>query len=283
VAGIRDKGGPGRLLAACGVRTAVAGALTVALAVPAFLASGGRSLGFLSYHRDRGLEIGSFYSSAFLLLRPFGYPEQFGFGHGSINVDSATAPLLARLSPYITLGLVLLATAIAVQFLLRAKVEGTHGRGNPAGDLAWAASLVLAPFIVGNKVFSPQYLLWLAPLIPLVTLPAARRRLCLVAFAGACVLSTILVLEWQRQIVGESEWVETATSVAGPTGLGSSLLIGRNLVFLAFVILLSGGRLMILLPRQARTAPSGPKSRYQAFPGLRPGLTESALQAEKHG
>jgi len=238
VASIRDKGGPWRLLAACCGRTAVAGALTVALAVPAFLASGGRSLGFLSYHRDRGLEIGSFYSSALLLLRPLGYPEQFGFGHGSINVDAATAPLLARLSPYITLGLVLLATAIAVRYVLQEKVEGGHRRGNPAGDLAWAASLVLAAFVVGNKVFSPQYLLWLAPLMPLVRLPATRYRLALITLASACALSTIAVLVWQRQIVGETEWIETATNVAGPTAWGSGLLIGRNVVFLGFVLLL---------------------------------------------
>jgi hypothetical protein len=241
VAGLRHKGGLWRLLATSSWRAAVAGALTVALSVPAFLASGGRSLGFLSYHRDRGLEIGSYYSSALLLLRPLGYPEQFDFGHGSINVDAAAAPLLAGLSPCITLGLVLVATAIAVRVVLKRKVAGKHGEGNPAGDLAWAASLVLAAFIVGNKVFSPQYLLWLAPLVPFIKLRSPWRQLCLAAFAGACVLSTVLVLAWQRQIVGENEWVETATRVAGPTGLGIALLVGRNAAFIAFLAVLGVG------------------------------------------
>ncbi len=261
VAGVRDKGGLWRLLATSCWRAAVAGVLTVALGVPAFLASGGRSLGFLAYHRDRGLEIGSYCSSALLLLRPLGYPEQFGFGHGSINVDAATAPLLVRLSPYITLALVLLATAVAVRFVLKSKVEERNGEGNPTGDLAWAASLVLAAFIVGNKVFSPQYLLWLAPLIPFIALPSKGWRLCLAAFAGACALSTVLVLAWQRQIVGENEWIETATSVAGPTAFGSALLIGRNLLFLGFLIVLVLGRV-----GKWRFAGGSPSSRLPSQP-----------------
>jgi hypothetical protein len=249
VGGLRAKGGVWRLLAVCGWRAAVAGALTVAFSVPAYLSSGGRSLGFLGYHKDRGLEIGSCYSTALLLLKPFGWPERFGFGHGSLNIDGPGAPLLVQLSPFITCVLVLAATVVSCRLLLRRKFAESQMGGatnrpllcNPAGDLACSAILVVAAFIAGNKVFSPQYLLWLLPLIPLLPFTGFQRRLCITAFAAACILSTATMIVWQHHVVGDDDWIDTVTSVPGPTPLGCALLIARNVAFLGLLALLAGG------------------------------------------
>jgi hypothetical protein len=245
VGSARTRGGVARLLAVGGWRCVVAVVLIVACAVPAYLSSDGRSLGFLDYHKDRGLEIGSFYSSALLLLKPFGYPCDFGFGHGSLNVDAPGAAVLARLSPYVTLGLVLAATFVSCRLVLRRKYEesqaGLASVSPNAGDLACGACLVLGAFIAGNKVFSPQYLLWLAPLVPLLPLRSLLRRPCVAAFAAACVLSTATMIVWQHHVVGDDDWIDTVTSVAGPTALGSALLIARNAAFLGLIVLLGMG------------------------------------------
>ena len=241
VGGIWDKGGIKRLLAACCWRSVVVVAMTVALYLPVYLSSGERSLGFFAYHKDRGLEINSVYSSVLVALRPFGYPSELNNTYGSTNVDSSASPILARLSPYITVSLLLAATFYSCRLLLRRKYEEsrqpmTAGSAAPqsARDLVACASLVLLVFIAGNKVFSPQYLLWLVPLIPLLALPRWPRRLCAVTFALACGLSTNIMLVWSRHIA----WDETLTRVGGPTGLGISFLAARNLVFLGLVMLL---------------------------------------------
>jgi hypothetical protein len=241
VGSVRNKGGLWRLLAVCGFRAGVAVALIVAFALPAFLWSGGRSLGFLAYHQQRGLEIGSIYSSGLLLLKPLGYPCDFGFAFGSLNIDADAAPLLVRLSPYVTLALVLAALSVSCRLILRRKYEegqSSPNARNPAADLACGTALVLAAFIAGNKVFSPQYLLWLAVLIPLLPLPQWGRRWCTITFAAACVASTLTMAVWQRHVVGDVAWVETTTSVSGPTPLGASLLVVRNVAFLGLAVLL---------------------------------------------
>ncbi len=242
VGGVRNKGGVWRLLAVGGWRSAVAVALTVAFALPAYVSSGGRSLAFLQYHAGRGLEIGSVYSSALLALRPLGLPCDFGFAYGCLNVDAPAAPLLARISPYLTLALVLAATFFSCRLLLRRKYEasrGPSGAYNSVGGLASGAALVLAAFMAGNKVFSPQYLLWLVPLLPLLPWPTLSRRLGGALFAAACAVSTLTMLVWQRHVIGDEDWIDTVTNVSGPTALGGALLVARNVVFLGFVALLA--------------------------------------------
>jgi hypothetical protein len=243
------RGGRRRLVAVCAWRGVMAVALTVALSVPGYLSSGGRCLDFLTYHRERGLEIGSFYSTALLQMKSFGYPAEFGYGHGSINIDAPAAPLLVRLSPVFASALMLAATVLSCRLLLRRKYESLSAiSANPAADLACSTALVLAAFIVGNKVFSPQYLLWLIPLIPLLP---GRVRWCSAAFAAACLLSTLTVLLWQQHIIGDSDWVETVTSVRGPTALGSALLIARNVAFLGFGLLLGRSHIGFKVEQQS--------------------------------
>jgi hypothetical protein len=257
VADARNQGGVRRLVGVCCWRLAVATALTLALFAPVYLSSGERCLAFFQYHRDRGLEVGSFYSAVILGLKPFGYPSACYYGHGCINVDSPASALLTRLSPAITLGLLLAVTLFSGWLLLRRKAEDEEGRapGLPAGgarstlekgappagrlfggDLAACASLALLVFIAGNKVFSPQYLLWLLPLLPLLPFSVVPRRLCLGSFGVVCAISTATRLLWARHIV-VSPWVEPVTWVSGPTALGSVLLISRNVVFLALILL----------------------------------------------
>jgi hypothetical protein len=78
------------------------------------------------------------------------------------------------------------------------------------------------------------------------------------------VLSTVTVLLWQRHVVGDSNWVEAVTSVHGPTALGSTLLIGRNVAFLGFGLLI--GRSHIgLKPEHSFRAITSAKVKFQGI------------------
>jgi len=77
---------------------------------------------------------------------------------------------------------------------------------------------------VGSKVFSPQYLLWLLPVAPLM--PTARRPL-LWLFVAIALVTTAMFPYGYDQIAH------------GPTLLGAGLLVARN----AAVVALTAGAL----------------------------------------
>ena len=172
-----------------------------------------------------------------LALKHFGYPAGCNFSYGCINVDSPASPFLVRLAPSITLVLLLAATLFSLWLLLR-RPAGSPGKPAPGGVLVGCTSLLLLVFIAGNKVFSPQYLIWLLPFLPLLPLPPRPRRLCLGVFAVVCVLTTVLVLTWRRHVVGNPAWLATMP-VSGPTGLGVALLWARNLAFVGLTLLVA--------------------------------------------
>src|SRR5206468_2762883 len=78
--------------------------LIVACFLPFYLFAGQPTLGFLRYHRDRGLEIGSLYGSLALAMQALGYPIRVEYSYGSINLRSDVAATLVRLAPALTIG-----------------------------------------------------------------------------------------------------------------------------------------------------------------------------------
>ncbi len=80
--------------------------LIAGLFLPFWLAAGSPTLGFLAYHRDRGLEIESTYSSALMCLRPFGLALGIEFKYGSFNLLSSLSPALTWASGLIAAVLV---------------------------------------------------------------------------------------------------------------------------------------------------------------------------------
>jgi hypothetical protein len=123
-------------------------------------------------------------------------------------------------------------------------------RQRPAsgGTLAQAYPRLLAGFalllmligIVANKVFSPQYLLWVLPLIALVDLSRPARRLYFVGTLAAsyltmrifpdCFLDDIVCLVGRE---GDMPIFD------GPTPYGAFLLLTRNALFLALTAALA--------------------------------------------
>ncbi len=228
-----------------GARTLLLTALTLGVLLPFYFRAGNDCLGFLSYHRARGLEVESVWSCLPLTLQAFGQPVEVAYSYGSVNVRSPLTPLLTTLAPIATGALLLAATSV---LLVRARrMASTEGRSDgtatlaqlfPAEFAAWTL-LILMLFVATNKVFSPQYLLWLLPLAALVPLEGRPRRTFLAGFLLVCVLSTVLM-----PFLFVADLLDPASTGAAPvfrtpTARFVIVLLMRNLLFLALTVALA--------------------------------------------
>jgi hypothetical protein len=208
-------------------------ALTVGIFLPLYVAGGSDALGFLRYHRARGLEVESLWSGPPLLLAEFGQPVEIGYAYGSVNVTGPLTPLLLALAPWVTAALLLFATGLLLVRAKRMPVStSTLARAQPA-EFALAALLFLMVFVAANKVFSPQYLLWLLPLAALVPYEGRSRRLFLGGFFLVCLLSTILAPYLLLADLVDSTLASGVIVFRSPTARFVALLWLRNLLFLA--------------------------------------------------
>lgn len=129
----------------------------------------------LSYFKDRPIQIESLSASILWLLSVSGrYGLTYTFDFGSHNVSSALA------APVALGGTLLLITGLLYIWWLqvRGKVR-----------LPLAAILTLLVVMVTGKVFSPQYLLWVAPLIAYV---GGTNWRWLVGWGSVSVVTTII-------------------------------------------------------------------------------------------
>ncbi len=150
--------------------------LCVVLMAPFLIMAPDNAWNFISYHSDRGLQVESTFGSAMLMGAVMGLTDaNIIFSFGSWNLDGGLADSLASMASVImVIGLV---GSFAIYFL--------KGRRNSESDgtmhLLLACAVVLTSFVILNKVFSAQYVIWLL----LVYLPLAMyldadrsRRLC---------------------------------------------------------------------------------------------------------
>ena len=151
---------------------AIFGAIVLALNLPWIIIDAEGYGEFLSYHLERGLHAESSYGSVLLIGQILGRTQlDAGMTYGSWNIISTMADNLAKSSFYVTVIFLLILYAFYTTQLWKKSSniakEGMFSNG--AAELTLRYSL-LAVFIMllTSKVFSPQFLIWLCPLIPLV-------------------------------------------------------------------------------------------------------------------
>ena len=146
----------------------------------------GRLLSPLTYQEDRGLQIESVAATPFL-LRAHGDPGAYVVDYAasrSYEIHGPGTDLAVRVADVALYAVLALALGWAV-WQLRAD------RWRPRVAVAFLLLLVLL-LMVTNKVFSPQYLVWVGPLLA-VCLAVARSRLVLL-LAALSVLTAALGL-----------------------------------------------------------------------------------------
>ncbi|MDQ5828344.1 MAG: glycosyltransferase 87 family protein [Actinomycetota bacterium] len=145
---------------------------------PAVLLGGDRFLNSFAYHAERGLQVESLAASILLKL---GWVSGISFEYGAFEVQGRGVGLASSLSLPMT-GVLLLITALVMY--------RHHRRGGlDAGRFPrYAAALILA-FMLGSKVLSPQYIIWLLPLVPLGAEGLAGAGVSLI-FLTACWTTT---------------------------------------------------------------------------------------------
>ena len=193
---VRARWRPGRglrvLATAVAGRGALLAAFVAAWVLPFSLAGGPRCFAFLDYHRARGVHCESTYGAVLMLLRWCGYAFETQFRFGCWELHS---PLAARLgvasTPLLAGGL--LAAALLGFVNLGPDVPGDRpGRTAPdLGRLVALTVLTLMAFAGLGKVFSPQYALWVIPLVPLVPLRGRSRDWFFGLFLLACLLTRL--------------------------------------------------------------------------------------------
>jgi hypothetical protein len=181
--------------------------------VPALLFGGGGFVQSFAYHSGRGLQVESFAAS---FLMKLGWVNEVVFAYGAFEVRGRGVEFARSLSLPVTGGL-LLVTAF---FMYREYHSGRFGgRAFPR----FAAALILA-FMLGSKVLSPQYMIWLLPLVPLGA----------GGIAGIVVSAVFLAICWMTTQVYPIHYADLL-DVRFP---GPDLLITRNLLLVALWSLL---------------------------------------------
>jgi hypothetical protein len=221
------------------------GFVAAAGVVPFVMNHGDGALGFFAYHKSRGIEFGSLAGWIPMILGWFGHPYQIVHTHNSINVQSSLTPALSTATAILTPLLLLATLAWQVRRILRQpQAHGaTVGEAFPA-EIVRGSLLLLLIFILGNKVFSPQYLIWLMPLLPLLRARYEAKRQAMLLFVVLCGMTELMYQFYWYEITGLIERPPQAPTwrFGTPTPVGVALLGFRQAMLLGFGAILYRAR-----------------------------------------
>ena len=188
---------------------------------PTVLLGGDRFLDSFAYHAERGLQVESLAASILMKLR---WVTGISFEYGAFEVQGKGVGLASSLSLPMT-GVLLLITAL-VMYRRRGRLDaGRFPR--------YAAALILA-FMLGSKVLSPQYMIWLLPIVPLGVGGLAGAGVSLIFLAACWTTTQVFPIHYGDLLNGRYP--------------GPDLLLARNLLLVILWALL-----LFLPPRTPET------------------------------
>jgi hypothetical protein len=208
-------------------RTALLAILTAALFLPFFIRDGMPTLGFLQYHAARGLQLEAIWSTIPVALAAlFRTAAQVVFQFGAFAIQSGITGMLLTLS---SVAMVALIPSLCFVFWKLLRTRGILS----LALIVNCSTVFLLLAILSSKVFSPQYLLWVAPLIALWE--GRRKWWVWSGFLAICALTTLCYpLGYGRLMaaIDEAQQLPFATRLIGVTPL-----VLRNLLLIALTVL----------------------------------------------
>jgi hypothetical protein len=136
--------------------------------LPFALVGSERFLSFLKYHQHRGLQLESLSSGLILLINKLGGTEvQLINNYGAAHLISPLADNVLKWLPFTFL--FMFGVVIFSCFNCFRREQARLGTVTTESLVAYV-TVTLLIFIATNKVFSPQYIIWLLPFAPLLRL-----------------------------------------------------------------------------------------------------------------
>lgn len=205
-----------------------------------------RSTSPLTWQADRGLQIESIVATVPMLRHAVGQPDLYRTELSSHNAWEIYGPQVdfwLRVADVAMLGTVLL--ALLLGWLIALNGFGLPGRRSlrTAEDtdplrrthaIVLAQLAIICAFIIANKTFSPQYVIWLGgPLTVLVALPLTGKSRTDARWLGGMGLAIALL----THLVFPLNYAGLVA--ANSTVTDTILLVGRNLLMVVFTVVAS--------------------------------------------
>ncbi len=137
-------------------------------------------LGFIGFHADRGFQVESLFAVLVRILAALGLTTYWI--QPAHDTHDVVGPICDAIMPYWTIVVVI---AVGAMFLIAAKFVIDRSGGTAAGwndrSLILMATVIILMFMMTNKVFSTQYMVWIMPMLALVPMMARNADLKIVA------------------------------------------------------------------------------------------------------
>jgi hypothetical protein len=240
---------PGALVRAMAARSVALAGLSALVFLPFLVTEGTRALDFLRFRALQGVQIESVPGSILQVLHLAGMPLEVTATFGTFELETPLTSALATASPLLLLIavagiLVLYARGPAAWLDRHARISESVDPAPAVDDRSLASSnpprfvcatlATLLVTLVTSKLLSPQYLIWVLPLVPLVDFGPARTRAFALGFLLVCAVTTaIFPYLLGRTLVRQDP---ASDGYLDPTPLGVGLLLVRNalLIWLAW-------------------------------------------------
>ncbi|MDR3282437.1 MAG: glycosyltransferase 87 family protein [Candidatus Methanoplasma sp.] len=200
--------------------------VAILIFLPFLIANSDAATFFITYHWDRPLQIESLAAS---LIYPFvlaGVVEASGmFSYGSDNMVGPIPDAVAGAMTPAMAVLLLLLYAVMYYLFWKIKKNGCNTEDNRRAMFGAALFLALTIFMMGGKVFSGQYILWIVPL---------SAFFCVV-FSDVCQRRVVVLLLAAFIVLMQAEFAVNAFILNGDglAAAGMFLILAKNVVLLA--------------------------------------------------